>query len=31
MLAQAVSEGTRRSKEKDAVEVQKGNVNEKKT
>jgi len=29
MLAQAVSEGTKRSKEKNAVEVQKGNVNEK--
>jgi len=31
MLAQAVSEGTKRSKEKDPVEVQKGNVNEKRT
>jgi len=31
MLAQAVGERTKRSKEKDAVEVQKGNVNDKRT
>jgi len=31
MLAQAVSEGTKRSKKKDLVEVQKGSVNEKRT
>jgi len=31
IFAQAVSEGTRRSKEKDAVEMQKGNANKKGT